>query len=94
MPETEEETFTLEQAYAVVLGNATAEGRCPHCGRRHDDDHEKTFTALREEVAAVRTERDEVSQRAIKLEDQNLQLTGEVGQLIARLKETASEEPD
>jgi len=85
-----DETFPpelVEQAQAAVLANATAEGRCPHCGRRHDSDEGRLFDELRSEVAAVREERDGLRKEAENLRDSNALYAAEVERYKQQLAE-------
>lgn len=83
----EEGLLTLEEAHDVVLASATAEGRCPYCGRRHDDDNDKLFKTLREEVATANTERDEAKKDLQEAQDSNVLYAAEVDRLTALVKE-------
>lgn len=83
----EPELMTFEQAQVAVLADATSEGRCPHCGRRRDDDHEKTFRELREALAEAREGRDQAQKDVDRLQDSNSLYEAEVASLKQRLVE-------
>lgn len=77
----------LEEAKALVLADATAEGRCSQCGRRSDSDEAKLFDSLRSDLAEARQERDDARRDLQAATDSNSLYEAEVASLKQQLAE-------
>lgn len=87
MADEDTQTVTLKEAMTELQARATSEGRCPQCGRRHDDSEAALFDELRSELASARTERDEAVAEAKVLQDSNVLFESEVTALKQKLAE-------
>lgn len=81
------DTATLEDAVVALQANATAEGRCPQCGRRHDDDNDLLFKNLRDELATARAEHGDAVKELQAAQDSNALYEAEVASLRQKLQE-------
>ena len=81
----DQETSTLSDADLQRM--AVAEGRCPYCGRRNEDDEHKLFKELREGIANANTQRDRAEQRLEKTKEERDQLKVRNADLRADNKE-------
>jgi DNA repair exonuclease SbcCD ATPase subunit len=78
---------SVEAARAMILDAATAEGRCPECGRRHDSEEAELFDRLRTELADARQERDDARRDLEAAQDSNALYEAENASLKRKLVE-------
>jgi hypothetical protein len=67
-----DDTRDLTVAELQVL--AVQNGRCPHCGRRAEDDEDRLFKELREQAASALSRADKAEAKAERLADERDQL--------------------
>lgn len=58
--------LTVDELQTLAVKN----GRCPHCGRRAEDDEDRLFKQLREDAAAANGRADRLEQQVESLKEE------------------------